>query len=52
MDRNSPIFELVGIRSSVGDPATNVVDKGTTTRDVIAAPEGDGQNARASTPNP
>ena len=41
-----------GIRSSVGDPGTNVVDKGTTTRDVIAAPEGDGQNARAATPNP
>jgi hypothetical protein len=39
-----------GIRSSVGDPDTNVVDKGTTTRDIIAAPEGDGQNARAATP--
>ena len=41
-----------GIRSSVGDPGTNVVDKGATTRDVVAAPEGDGQNARAATPNP
>ncbi len=39
-----------GIRSSVGDPGTNVVDKGQTTRDIIAAPEGDGQDARASTP--
>ena len=38
-----------GIRSSVGDPATNVVDKGATTRDIVAAPEGDGQDARAST---
>ncbi|MEO5867204.1 MAG: DUF3035 domain-containing protein [Sphingomonas sp.] len=38
-----------GIRSSVGDPKTNVVDKGQTTRDVIAAPEGDGQTARAAT---
>jgi hypothetical protein len=37
-----------GIRSSVGDPATNVVDKGATTRDIVAAPEGDGQDARAS----
>ncbi|MGK2909094.1 MAG: DUF3035 domain-containing protein [Sphingobium sp.] len=40
-----------GIRSSVADPDTNVVDKGATTRDIIAAPEGDGQNARAVTPN-
>jgi hypothetical protein len=40
-----------GIRSSVADPDTNVVDKGATTRDIIAAPEGDGQNARAATPN-
>lgn len=39
-----------GIRSSVGDPATNVVDKGQTTRDIIAAPEGDGQDARANAP--
>jgi hypothetical protein len=40
----------VGARSTAGSPTTNVVDKGTTTRDIIAAPEGDGQNARASTP--
>ncbi|MFS0773526.1 DUF3035 domain-containing protein [Sphingomonas sp. 1P08PE] len=37
-----------GIRSSVGDPGTNVVNKGTTTRDIVAAPAGDGQDARAS----
>lgn len=37
-----------GVRSSVGDPETNVVDKGATTRDIVAAPEGDGQDARAS----
>ena len=37
-----------GIRSSVGDPATNVVDKGATTRDIVAAPEGDGQDAKAT----
>lgn len=41
-----------GIRSDVGDPGTTVVDKGGTTRDIVAAPEGDGQDARASTPNP
>jgi hypothetical protein len=39
-----------GIRSSAGDPQTNVVDKGQTTRDIIAAPEGDGQDARANAP--
>jgi len=39
-----------GIRSNAGDPNTDVVDKGATTRDIIAAPEGDGQNARATTP--
>ncbi|PZU06073.1 MAG: DUF3035 domain-containing protein [Sphingobium sp.] len=39
-----------GIRSQAGDPATEVVDKGATTRDIIAAPEGDGQNARAAVP--
>ena len=36
-----------GIRSNVGDPDTQVVNKGATTRDIVAAPEGDGQNARA-----
>ena len=41
-----------GIRSSAGDPATEVVDKGATTRDIIAAPEGDGQDARAVAPQP
>lgn len=40
----------VGARSTVGSPDTNVVDKGQTTRDIVAAPEGDGQEARASTP--
>ena len=39
-----------GIRSDAGDPATNVVDKGSVTRDIIAAPEGDGAQAKASTP--
>jgi Protein of unknown function (DUF3035) len=37
-----------GIRSQAGDPETNVVDKGQTTRDIVAAPEGDGQDARAA----
>ena len=39
-----------GIRSTVGDPGTFAVDKGTTTRTILAAPEGDGQDARAVIP--
>ena len=39
-----------GIRSTVGDPDTNVVDKGATTRDIIAAPPG--QTTDASAPPP
>ncbi len=39
-----------GIRSSAGDPGTEVVDKGATTRAIVAAPEGDGQDARAAIP--
>ena len=39
-----------GIRSSVGDPGTNTVAKGGVTRDIIAAPEGDGQNSQAVIP--
>ena len=39
-----------GVRSEVGDPETNVVDKGATTRDIVAAPEGDGQTATTKTP--
>ena len=36
-----------GIRTAVGDPGTFTVDKGTTTQAILAAPEGDGQDARA-----
>ena len=39
-----------GIRSQVGDPGTNTVAKGRVTRDIIAAPEGDGQSAQAVIP--
>ncbi len=39
-----------GIRTSAGDPETDVVDKGGVTRDIIAAPEGPGQDATATTP--
>lgn len=37
-------------RSTAGSPSTTTVDKGSTTRDIVAAPEGDGRDARASTP--
>lgn len=40
-----------GIRSSVGDAQTYTVDKGTTTRTILAAPEGDGQEASAAIPS-
>jgi hypothetical protein len=39
-----------GIRSNAGDPGTDVVDKGAVTRDIVAAPEGAGQDATATTP--
>ncbi|MBX9796627.1 DUF3035 domain-containing protein [Sphingomonas sp.] len=41
-----------GVRSDVGDPNTTVVDKGATTRDIVAAPEGDGQAATTKAPPP
>jgi hypothetical protein len=37
-----------GIRSNVGDPGTNTVAKGAVTRDILAAPQGDGRDAQAS----
>ncbi|MEO1046635.1 MAG: DUF3035 domain-containing protein [Pseudomonadota bacterium] len=38
------------IRSTVADPDTDTVDKGTVVRDIIAAPEGDGREAQSSIP--
>ena len=38
-----------GIRSAAGDPQTTTVNKGSTTNDILAAPEGDGQDARVAT---
>ena len=35
------------IRSTVGDPQTNTVAKGDVTRDILAAPQGDGREAQA-----
>lgn len=39
------------IRSQIGDEGTNTVAKGRVTRDIIAAPEGDGQNASTLIPS-
>ena len=39
------------IRSQVGDTGTNTVAKGRVTRDIIAAPEGDGQAASTVIPS-
>ncbi len=36
------------IRSTVGDPDTATVFKGTVTRDIIAAPQGDGREAQTA----
>lgn len=37
-----------GIRSNVGDPGTYTVAKGEITREILAAPQGDGREAQAS----
>ena len=39
-----------GIRSTVGDPSTATVAKGEITRDILAAPQGDGREAQAVIP--
>ncbi len=38
----------LGIRSSAADGTTQVLDKGKIVFDIVAAPEGDGQNAQAA----
>ncbi len=40
----------MGIRSTAGDPDTRVVDKGQATQTILNAPQGDGQEASAQTP--
>lgn len=40
-----------GIRSQIGDPATNTVDKGAITRDIVSAPETEGSVAQAVIPS-
>ncbi len=38
-----------GVRSGAGDPNTAVVDKGTTTKDILSAPSGSTDSATATT---
>ncbi len=40
-----------GIRSGAGDAGTNTVAKGSVTRDIVAAPQGDGASAQATIPD-
>ena len=40
----------LGARSVVGDPNTQVVDKGTVTQTILAAPAGPGRDATVTTP--
>lgn len=49
LDRAGPAAP--SIRSQIGDEATNTVAKGRVTRDIIAAPEGDGQAASTVIPS-
>lgn len=52
LDAAGAVRADVGIRSTVGDPNTVVVDKGAATRDVVSAPASEGtQGVRATTPN-
>lgn len=48
---NAAGSSVPGIRTMVGDEDTHVVDKGEATRTILAAPEGDGQAARAVIPS-
>lgn len=50
LDRAGAARAEAGLRSSVGDPQTEVVDKGPTTRTIIAAPVGQGAEASVTTP--
>ena len=50
LDSASRERATLGIRSTVGDNDTRVVDKGSSTSTIIAAPQGDGTDASAQTP--
>jgi hypothetical protein len=50
LDKAGADRAALGIRSQAGDAATQVVDKGETTRTIINAPQGDSPVATVSTP--
>ncbi len=50
LDRAGRDRAALGVRSTVGDPETRIVDKGAATQAIIAAPQGDGTEASAQTP--
>jgi hypothetical protein len=50
LDKAGADRAALGIRSLAGDAATQVVDKGETTRTIINAPEGGSEVATVSTP--
>lgn len=50
LDKAGADRAALGIRSQAGDAATQVVDKGETTRTIINAPQGDSQVASVTTP--
>ena len=41
---------MIGARSVVGDPSTQVIDKGAVTAAILNAPQADGQDASAQVP--
>jgi hypothetical protein len=48
LTRQAGAVAEAGVRSTAADPATTVVDKGATTRDILAAPEGNSPEASAT----
>ena len=50
LDRAGRDRAMIGARSVAGDPDTRIVDKGAVTQAIIAAPQGDGQDATAEVP--
>lgn len=50
LDRAGRDRAALGVRSTVGDPNTRVVDKGQATQTILAAPQADTPEASAQTP--
>ncbi len=50
LDRAGRDRAALGVRSTAGDPATRVVDKGQATQTILAAPPADTAEASAQTP--